>query len=417
MKKIKNILIFIILIASSIQVFSQTANNFSVELARYFSKDIFELNGVNFLQPVVRVVNSTSNVGFYHNAYIPHKVDKPYFKFSVEMMFGLTPESEKSYSPKMPNTPYNSDDLQNLKLIQVGFDGIKIDTVGLIHYFFLNLMYDGINRTPGTPGSIVVPKKAPTAMGNNATAFELRATALDSLIRSHPAYSLMEQLGLADTVLNSISSFPQIFNLPPGGNINSIQAGVPQLVIGSLFGTELLLRYIPKINLGENIGDFTFWGVGLSHSLSQYIDEPPFEAAIQSVYQSTNLSNKVGVTNAELNAKANMINVNLHLSKNIKSWFDVYAGFSYEKINIKSTYKYYLPVEIQWQLKLLEHPNYNPTPGYPGDVNPQIALVNIDDSQYKFSFGISKEYYNFIGALNLNISQVTILGASIGYRF
>ncbi len=417
MKKFRIFLVIISIFIFNSLSYSQTANNFSVELARYFSKDIFELNGVNFLQPVVRVVNSTSNVGFYHNAYIPKKVDKPYFKFSVEMMFGITPESEKSYSPEMPNMPYNSDDLQKYKYIQVGFDGIKIDTVGLIHYFFLNLMYDGINREPGTPGSIVVPQKAPTAMGNNATAFELRATALDSLIRSHPAFSLMEQFGLADTVLNSIKSFPQIFNLPPGGDINSIQAGVPQLVIGSFFGTELLLRYIPKVNLGKFIGDFTFWGVGLSHSLSQYIDEPPFEATFQSVYQSTDLSNKVGVTNAELNAKANMLSANLHLSKNVKSWFDVYAGLSYEKINIKSTYKYYLPVEIQWQLKLLEHPNYNPTPGYPGDVNPQIALVNIDDSQYKFSIGISKEYYNFIGAINLNISQVAILGASFGYRF
>lgn len=415
MKNIKELLILSILAISSTQVFSQNANNFTVELARYFSKDIFELNGVNFLQPVVRVVNSTSNVGFFYNAYIPQKVDKPYFKFSVEMMFGITPESEKSYSPKMPNTPYNPEELS--KFVAFGLDGLKIDTVGLIHYFFLNLMYDGINREPGTPGSVVVPKKAPTALGNKATAFELRTTALDSLVRSHPAYSLMEQYGLADTVLNSINSFPQIFNLPPGGNINSIQAGVPQLVIGSFFGTELLLRYIPKINLGENIGDFTFWGVGLSHSLSQYIDKPLFEAVIQSVFQSTNLSNEVGVTNAELNADANMLNMNLHLSKNIKNWFDVYAGLSYEKINIKSTYKYYLHVEIQWQLKLLEHPNTEPTPGYPGDVNPQIALVNIDDSQYKFSFGISKEYYNFIGALNLNFSQVTILGASFGYRF
>ncbi len=418
MKRI--LIIFIFIFIMPFLAYSQAVNNFTVELARQFSRDIFELNGVNFLQPVVRVVNSTSNTGFYYDARIPYQVKKPYFKFTIQGMFGITPENEKSYTPQMPNQQFNPDDLQ--KFLKIDYNGIKIDTAGLVHYLFLNMMYDGINRKPDEPGSIVVPQKAPTALGNKQTAFELRKSAMDTLLKSHPAYEFLKNLGLTDTLNSAIQQFPDIFNLPPGGNINHIIAGVPQLVVGSLYGTELLLRYIPKVNLGTNIGDFGFWGVGINHNFTNYLfknylDKPPFEGCFQIVYQSTELENTVGVTNAKLKAQADMINFNLHLSRNFTKSISIYAGGSYEKINIQSTYKYYLPVEIQWQLKLLEWPNYSPTPGYPGDQNPQIAIVKLDDSQVKFTVGLSAEFYNFILATDFNFSKVNIWGLTLGYKF
>lgn len=410
-------IIAIILLLPTI-TFSQNVSNFTVELARAFSRDIFELNGVNFLQPVVKVVNSTSNVGFYYDAKIPFSVEKPYFKFTIQTMYGITPESEKTYTPTMPNRPFNPDDIQ--EFVKVDLSGFNIDTAGLVHYLFLNMMYDGIYGN--YKGIIDVPKTAPSALGNKPTSFELRKSALDTLLKAHPMYQYLQTLGLADTLSSAIQSFPDIFNLPPGGNINHIFAGVPQLIIGSFYGTELLVRFIPKINLGSMIGDFGFWGIGLNHNFTNYLfknipGDNPFDAVFQIVYQSTALENTVGVTNAKLNANADMLNLNLHLSKNLSKHINIYAGSSYEKININSTYKYYLPVEVQWQLKLLEWPNYTPTPGYPGDQNPQTAIVKLNDSQFKFSFGLSAEFYNIILSTDFNISKVNIWGLSIGYKF
>lgn len=410
MKKLYIIILFLAI--CTINLFSQsTSNPFTVDLARAFSKDIFELNGVPFLQPVVKVVNTTSNTGFYYDAYIPKKVSKPYFKFSIQMMFGITPESEKSYVPQMPAKEFNTADLTNYYNPLTG----KLDTAGLIHYFFLNLMYDGIYGNH--KGIIDVPKSAPTALGNKATTFELRKGALDTLVRAHPAYPIIKQLGLEDTVMHTIETFPNLFDLPPGGNINSIVAGVPQLIIGSYYGTELLLRFVPTINLGSNIGDFSFWGVGLKHSITQYFSDSPIDGALQIAYQSTNLQNTVGVTNAKLNADANFLNLNLQLSKTWDKIFTIYAGISYEKVNIESQYKYYLPVVVQWQLGLLEQGNPNPTPGYPGDVNPQTALIKISDSQTRATLGISKEFYNFIISADINISKMVMIGATLGYKF
>lgn len=411
-----NRFLFIIIFFPSI-VFAQQYNNFTVNLARAFSKDIFETNGVNFLQPVVEVVNSTSNVGFFYNAKIPYVVEKPYFKFSIQGMYGITPENKKSYKPIMPTRQFNPDDLQ--EFIKVDLNGIKIDTAGLVHYLFLNMMYEGIYGKRA--GIINVPESAPTALGNKPTTFELRKSALDTLLREHPAYEFIKTLGLADTLTKAIQSFPDIFNLPPGGNINHITAGVPQLVIGSLFNTELLIRYIPKVNLGSMIGDFGFWGIGLSHNFTNWIYqnslEQPVDAIFQIVYQSTQLENTVGVTNAKLNAKANMLNINTHFSKSLNDYFTIFFGASYEDINIESTYKYYIPVEVQWQLKLLEWPYYTPTPGYPGDQNPQIALVKLYDQQFKFTFGLSFEYKNLFLAADFNMSKVNILGLTLGYKF
>jgi hypothetical protein len=344
------------------------------------------------------------------------------------MKYGLVPEAEKSYSPKMPAEEFNAEKAMSYVNLLTG----KIDTAGLIHYFFLNLMYDGIYGKYA--GIIDVPKSAPTALGNKPTVFEVRKSALDTLIKAHPAYDLVKQFGLVDTVNSTINNLPAIFDLPPGGNINSIVAGIPQIVIGSLYGTELLLRWVPTINLGSNIGDFSFWGIGLKHSISQYFNTP-VEIALQSVYQNTKLSNSVGVTNAQLNAQADILNFNLQCSYNVKKYFSIYSALSMDNIKIKSTYKYSLPITMQWQLGLIdqyakdEFGNYlsidemgtpnnsKPTVGFPGDEYPQTANVNINDNQMRFTIGISKEFYNFIIAADYNYSKLSVFSASLGYKF
>jgi hypothetical protein len=424
----RNIALLLILIA----FFSNNSlsqNSFTVELARQFSKDIFESNGVPFLQPVVKVVNSTSNAGFYNDAFIPKKVNKPYFYFSVQMMYGLVPESEKSYTPKMPAEQFDQNVMTGYvaKYLQTG----KIDTADIIHYFFLNLMYDGIYGSHA--GIIDVPKSSPSALGNKKSVFELRKSALDTLVRSHPAFELIKQFGLQDTLLSAINSFPNAFDLPPGGNINHLIAGIPQLVIGSYYGTEMLLRWVPTLNLGSNIGKFNFWGIGLKHSISQYF-QFPIDIAAQVVYQSTNLSNSVGVTNAKLNAEAGILNTNLQASYKVGKVLNIYSGISLDNINIKSTYKYSLPITMQWQLKLIDqfakdekgnylsvdefgNPNNSkPTAGFPGDQFPQTAVVNLKDNQFRFSLGISKNIKDFIISADYNFGKISVFNFSLGYK-
>ena len=59
------------------------------------------------------------------------------------------------------------------------------------------------------------------------------------------------------------------FMLPPGTGWKVIPVPTAQIGVGLPLGTELKVRYMPKINIKD--GDISLWGVGLMHSIMQYI--------------------------------------------------------------------------------------------------------------------------------------------------
>lgn len=415
MKKLVVLFVFL-----SIGIGQAQTQSYTYELARSFSKDLFENNGVYYLQPVVRVINATSNSRFYNQAYVPKKVDKPYFRVSINGMYGLVNDEDKTYSPFMPRKEFNFDDLSKFGSINVNIaDPTKSeftiqDTAGLIHYFFLNLMYDGIEGR--SAGSIRVPNQASTALGNTETYFSLPNDTLLMLAQNHIIYSFLPQ-AMRDSLTNVISLFPERFDLPAGSNMSAAFAAVPQFEIGSLWGTELLVRFIPPLDYGETIGEFAFWGLGLKHSLSQYFPERYFDAALQFVYQGTKLKNSIGVTQAELTANATFLNSSLQISKEFGEHFVVYSGLEYETISIKSEYVYELPIVVQRQLGLIEDGKEEPSAGFPGDLNPQRTELQLDDENIKFKIGAMAKYANFGVAIDYSFSNFNIFSFGLEYNF
>ncbi|MBX3042272.1 MAG: hypothetical protein KIT33_08965 [Candidatus Kapabacteria bacterium] len=424
----KKVLLCLILSIFTSNLNAQNSQDYTIDLARKFSKDLFESNGVPFMEPVVRVINSTSNSRFFTQAYVPQKVKKPYFRVGIHGMSGLVNDDLKSFSPVMPSSEYRFEDVGRYIEME-GLNIKRLDTAGLIHYLFMNMMYDGTKGA--NAGLIKVPQRASTALGTGDTKFELPHESLETLFKNHPLYNfpLIPQ-GIKDSVSAAIANFPEVFTLYGGNNLNMVFAAIPQFEIGSLYGTELLIRLIPPINLGETIGDFAFWGVGVKHSISQYffdeydqtgelipVYQRPFDMAVQVVYQGTYLENKIGVTQADLKANASLFSINFHASKSFENLFDVYTGISYETINITSKYKYLLPVEIQRELGLLDKDQEYPTPGFPGDTNPQTTELTIDASNLRWTIGIIKPIGNFDIFLDYSVSRFDILSGGIQYRF
>jgi hypothetical protein len=421
-----------------------------------FSKDLFDLNAQPMLSPTVQVVNATANAGFFHSAYIPHKVDKPYFRLSGNFMMGHVRNDMKEFSPSIPTREYNNADVG--KYITFGITPPYysiIDTAGFINYLFQNLLYIGI-----ADGSIKVPGKSATALGGAGATIDLRENnALLTALQKHPLYNLLsaassEQLAMLEGVIQSI---PDFYVFPSGGDISNMAAGVPQLEVGSLWGTELLIRYIPKVNLGQWVGDFSFWGIGLKHSISQYFwDDPnrdgnanerpdiaPFDLSIQAVIQGTSLENEVGITEVALKADASIIDINIHFSKNFNNWFELYTGLSYERTKIDGSCSYLLPVQLQAPLGLMtwEYPDppdpNNPysrhgtgaiikAPGnlgpngeweFPGDDVFQTSDVSITDSQVKWVIGANKNIGPVTIYVDYSVSKFNIFCGGIQYRF
>lgn len=417
----------------------QPADSITVQLVRMFSKDIFETNGTPYLKPMVQSMNATSNSRFFNNAYVPKKVNKPYFKVSVNTMIGVVPEDMKTYAPVLPAEQLNLNKLAQY----VDIYPFKIkDTAGLAYYAMKTVFYDGI-----TQGKIKVPEKSATILGTQNSVFHLAHQDLKDLVRQNAAYAMLPE-SFRLQLDSIIDQFPENFTLPQGANMKTFYAAIPQFEIGSLYGTELLLRFIPPINMGKNIGDFAFWGIGLKHSISQYffdekeydtentplsaINDRPFDMSVQAVYQGTYLKNKVGVTNADLKAWANIWDFNLQFSKNMFGWFDLYTGLSYEMMNIKSEYVYALSWETQIQLGLLKMKTdengkpvldehgwnvYETAEGYPGDTAPQKSEVKVSDNNLKWIIGISKDIGKFSIFADYNMSKFDIFTAGVMYKF
>jgi hypothetical protein len=59
------------------------------------------------------------------------------------------------------------------------------------------------------------------------------------------------------------------FRTPAGTAVNYMITPTAQIGIGLPLGTEIKLRYLPKVNVSE-YGDISLWGVGLMHSIIQY---------------------------------------------------------------------------------------------------------------------------------------------------
>ena len=80
------------------------------------------------------------------------------------------------------------------------------------------------------------------------------------------------------------------FAFPGGFNLNSFALAVPQLRIGSVMGTQALIRYI-AFNIGdEELGNISLFGFGLRHSISQYLSPAfPVDLAGGFFWQSLNI--------------------------------------------------------------------------------------------------------------------------------
>ena len=322
----KSLLIFfILLLCCTCYEGSAKADSMTVDLVRMFSRDIFETNGTPYLQPMVEGVNATSNSSFFSTAYIPKKVKRPYFRFSLHGMIGEVPNSKTTYAPNIPMEQFDLNELS--KYIDLQFvDGqpqiIAIpDTAALAYYALKTIFYDAVKS-----GEVKIPEKSATILGSQNEVLYIPNAALESAMKNSPAYAFLPD-NFKDTLSKYIQQFPEQFSLPQGANMSYFGAGIPQLEIGSLYGTEALIRFVPKIDMGTNIGKFSFWGIGLKHSLSQYFykddndtveatpENHPFSMAFQAVFQGTSLQNKIGVTNADLNCKATFVSRTTFLSR------------------------------------------------------------------------------------------------------
>jgi len=80
----------------------------------------------------------------------------------------------------------------------------------------------------------------------------------------------------------------------PGGlDLSNWGFVAPQLTIGSVLGTQAMIRWLSVTFGDQDVGDMNFWGIGGQHSVSQYFPALPFHLAIGAMYQKVELGSKL----------------------------------------------------------------------------------------------------------------------------
>jgi hypothetical protein len=112
---------------------------------------------------------------------------------------------------------------------------------------------------------------------------------------------------------------------PPGIDLSAVPAAIPQLSV-SAFGTEAIIRYLPAIPVGES--EISMWGLGVKHSVSQYIPLIPVDIAVQVMLSNLTLKDIIDLNNFAINA---------HVSKTF-GIFTAYSGLQYENSGLDLEY-------------------------------------------------------------------------------
>lgn len=116
---------------------------------------------------------------------------------------------------------------------------------------------------------------------------------------------------------------------------------VPQAGIGSLFGTDVQVRYLPETRIYE-YGTVGLFGIAVRHSISQYIPLSPLELSVQGAYNEMSLGTSTISTGTEEVSDvldASGWAVNLQASKGLPVLpVTFYGGLQYETFDVEYSY-------------------------------------------------------------------------------
>jgi hypothetical protein len=119
------------------------------------------------------------------------------------------------------------------------------------------------------------------------------------------------------------------FTFPGGFNIDRFGLAVPQLTIGSIAGTEAVIRYITAETGDAEIGEVTLRGIGFRHSLSSYLEGLPLDLAVTGFWQNLEIGDDF------IDATATTFGVQGGKSFGMLA---AYAGLSYDSMDMEVAY-------------------------------------------------------------------------------
>ena len=222
------------------------------------------------------------------------------------------------------------------------------------------------------------------------------------------------------------------FNTPPGTNWKTIPVPTAQVGIGLPFGTEIKVRFIPKINIQG--GDISLWGVGLMHNITQYIPGiklMPFDVSLFAGYTKLKgnvplelepqagypniISSSILFDNQKLSAGVEALNISAIASLNLPV-LTVYGGLGYSstKTGIELTGNFPTPVLVTPGVSE-PYAEYNDSGVMTGDDFPLIEIKNF--SGVRANIGLRIKLAVVTIHADYTRAQYSVVSAGLGISF
>jgi hypothetical protein len=178
---------------------------------------------------------------------------------------------------------------------------------------------------------------------------------------------------------------------PPGVNVSAMPMAMPQISL-SLMGTEVMLRYLPEIKLGNKNEKLSLLGIGAKHNISRYIPLIPIDVAVQVLY------NKLEITDL---LKSKNLAFNAHASKTF-GILTPYFGLQYESSSLDITYKI----------------NGDPASGDPALQTDRNVSVSLDgDNNFRATLGASLKLAIIVLNADVNLGSLTTFTGGLSFEF
>ena len=204
----------------------------------------------------------------------------------------------------------------------------------------------GLGLVPGVDVYVGVSAMGAFTSGSNDS-FRLQNDEIQTngrtLIVEYPntdlptAFGENESPGTATVIDEETGQQVDEISLPPSLlNTSIAPLVVPQVGVGSVFGTDAQVRYLPETTI-SNYGSVSLTGLSVRHSISQYIPLSPVALAVQGTWQSLTVSGEEqdGVVNA------NGWALNAQVSKSVPvAPITVYGGLQYEQFGVDVDYTF-----------------------------------------------------------------------------
>lgn len=186
------------------------------------------------------------------------------------------------------------------------------------------------------------------------------------------------------------------YTYPTGLALSAVPSGIYQFS-GSMFNTELLLRFFPKVKFGDT--QVGILGFGLKHEISSYIPGIPLDIAVQILYNTFDFEFNDGDPFNYAKVKSNNFAFNVHASKTFSGMFIAYSGLQYESSNMDFSYYF-------------EDPNDLYTEGN------KIQNLNVDgDNNFRFTLGGAVKLGVFVINADVNITTFTTYTTGLSLDF